>query len=106
MLLEFCVVNKKKRFYVLLDPPTAELLEHWCADATRDLPHTLRSIVQIFLADGIEAAEQRLSAKIWEKPAAQIPPPTGIPGSTPAERAEYIVTGKKPAEPRNERKPA
>lgn len=96
MLESRTLMKKKKRFYILLDHPVAEMFEQWCAENRRDPPHTLRTVIELWLAEGIDEAERRIKEGI-DRPAQKSSPPAGIPGSTAAERAEYLVTGKVPA---------
>lgn len=99
---------RKEKRYVLLDPPTARLFDRLCESTNRDAPFTLRRIVEMFLAEGLERASDRLNSGLWDEPASQSTASTGIPGSTPDEKADYIVHGKLPTAKgdKSKRKPA
>lgn len=61
--------------------------EDHCRRARRDEPATLRSIIELFYADGVEAAERRLTTGVWDD---------GTPPRQLSDDAiEHIVTGSR-----------
>lgn len=104
-MLTLMATGKKARRNVLLDPSDDAALIEFCRKTHRDPPETIRAIVRLFFANGFEVASDRLNAGLWEN-AQKSPQNADIPGSTPAERAEYIVSGKRSGDSQNARKPA
>lgn len=41
-------------------------LREFCAVTRRQESHTIRGIVELFFADGVELAERRLSSGVWD----------------------------------------
>src|SRR5262245_53234910 len=98
---------KKKQRNVLLDPADDQMLVEFCRRTNRDLPDTMRRIFRLFFQEGMEIASDRLNAGLWNTSARTPESSTGIPGDTPAERADYLLTGKQPSAPgKRKQKPA
>lgn len=65
-------------------------LMQFCDRTLRPIPETLRAIVQLFFADGFEAANYRLNRRLWDGNKSATAPET-LQGR---DDSEYVVTGK------------
>ena len=55
----------RQAFISFRDDEIKQLLEDFCAQTNRDVPHTLKAIVRLFFADGFDMAELRLAQGVW-----------------------------------------
>ena len=60
---------------IRLDQATVDCLKAFCDKTRRARADVIRAAIDLFLADGEQAAEMRLTQKLW-------PPPTGEPGKS------------------------
>lgn len=90
-------------------------LRRFCERTRRQEAHTVRAVVELFLADGHAVAERRLSAGVWDV-AADVAPVSSEPRTVSSDVApvpseprtvssdaspravdpDYIVTGRRP----------
>jgi hypothetical protein len=95
----------KRKRYVLLDPELDASVAKLCEQTRRDLPYTLRAIIEMFMADGIDAANARLSSGLWvNQPGLRRLPLDETKGWTEAELARYIADGTRPTEARKKKR--
>jgi hypothetical protein len=84
--LGFCCVSvtavgRLVQRYASLPVEVDRCFADFCGRTRRSQPDTIRAIIELFLADGLEAAERRLCSGLWEAPttaASQRDAPSGL----------------------------
>ncbi len=63
---------RKPIMAVRVEPEMLEMLNRFCDGTKRDLPATVRGIIEVFFAEGFEVASERLNAGLWAGTASEL----------------------------------
>ncbi len=58
---------RKPNLQFRVEPEMLETIIRFCDQTNRDLPTTMRAIVEMFFAEGFDVASKRLNAGLWSE---------------------------------------